>query len=588
MFFCKPSFGAIRIDSVPFALREVEVLSYKVDKLQIQSNQLFLSNNLQFSSAHFSTKNYGLGQLSTFSYRGLSSENTTVLWEGIPIHSSMNGLIDLNLLPTSMTSQVQFSNENNRYGMGGQIAIQNKIPSSNQNQLSFRILSTNLYSGALVYGVSKTKWMMNTSTQVIFGKNNFDFVNTSNERTTLSHNSNWTVNHMTNMYWNFKKNTLQGALFVNSQAKDLPPMASSIYSSQSMQDLNVRLLIKYESARIKNSLSFHSENQSFTDSSIHLFAKHTGWSIKNVTNIQNIRILGFEVQFQQNQHLSWIKSSNYSSMYTLLELQQFVEARREFLDKKMTLHIGAKQYVTNYNVSIPLPFVQLKYQINQLFAAEYKASFNQRNPTLNEWFWNPGGNPNLQPEKGFSNAFSVSLSHQSMMEKWYVKTECFYNQMNQGIVWQPSSIASIWQPVNLKNYQNFGVSLDIEWVRKWNQWSFRNYASGQYLSSTNSDGFTSMYIPKWKVVYQGSVQFKSWEWKIESVFQSLRYTTTDNSALLPAYTIFNTACSYSFPTLQRRLKLTAGMDNVFDQNYQEIQNRPMPLRYFYFQIQIKL
>ena len=62
-------------------------------------NHLNLSDALKNNSA-MHIKEYGLNGLSTLSVRGMSAQHTAIYWNNFNLQSCMNGLIDLNLLPS--------------------------------------------------------------------------------------------------------------------------------------------------------------------------------------------------------------------------------------------------------------------------------------------------------------------------------------------------------------------------------------------------------------------------------------------------------------------------------------------------------
>ncbi len=77
-------------------------------------------------------KSYGPSALATPSFRGSSSSQTAVLWNGFNLQSVMNGQIDLNLLPAVFTDevQVQYGSASAGWGsgaVGGAIHLNNRF-----------------------------------------------------------------------------------------------------------------------------------------------------------------------------------------------------------------------------------------------------------------------------------------------------------------------------------------------------------------------------------------------------------------------------------------------------------------------------
>ena len=119
-----------------YLLKGVEIKSLKSNFTKTNYlNEVYTANALQFQLADLYIKNYGVGQLSTFSVRGLGPENVAILWEGLPINSPMNGLLDLNQVPNSLLQSIQYRADDNRLTSGGSLSIRNT--EMNQNMVAF-------------------------------------------------------------------------------------------------------------------------------------------------------------------------------------------------------------------------------------------------------------------------------------------------------------------------------------------------------------------------------------------------------------------------------------------------------------------
>ena len=119
-----------------YLLKGVEIKSLKANFTKTNYlNEVYTANALQFQLADLYIKNYGVGQLSTFSVRGLGPENVAILWEGLPINSPMNGLLDLNQVPNSLLQSIQYRADDNRLTSGGSLSIRNT--EMNQNMVAF-------------------------------------------------------------------------------------------------------------------------------------------------------------------------------------------------------------------------------------------------------------------------------------------------------------------------------------------------------------------------------------------------------------------------------------------------------------------
>ena len=72
----------------------------KLNDSVINKNEALLTDLLNFNSTLY-FKEYGRGMLSTVSFRGTTSSQTAVIWNGININSQMNGSTDFNTISGS-------------------------------------------------------------------------------------------------------------------------------------------------------------------------------------------------------------------------------------------------------------------------------------------------------------------------------------------------------------------------------------------------------------------------------------------------------------------------------------------------------
>ena len=80
-------------------------------------------------------RSYGPSGLATASLRGTGSNHTAVFWEGINVQSSMNGSLDLTLVPTSFVDEVavQYGGAGSLFGsgtLGGAIHLTSDAPAT--------------------------------------------------------------------------------------------------------------------------------------------------------------------------------------------------------------------------------------------------------------------------------------------------------------------------------------------------------------------------------------------------------------------------------------------------------------------------
>ncbi len=80
-----------------------------------------------------------------------------------------------------------------------------------------------------------------------------------------------------------------------------------------------------------------------------------------------------------------------------------------------------------------------------------------RAPTFNDRFWQPGGNPDLAPERGWTADLGAHLAHGGFA----AELTLFASRLRDQIVWQPAA-AGFYAPENLSRTRTLGVEASAE------------------------------------------------------------------------------------------------------------------------------
>ena len=127
-----------------------------------------------------------------------------------------------------------------------------------------------------------------------------------------------------------------------------------------------------------------------------------------------------------------------------------------------TLTTGLRQdYQTDFQ-SPPTPRINLTKTVNANFDLKLGYGESFRAPTINDRYYNPGGNPNLRPELG---------KRYDLSGEWHDGTErltvgYFYANLLDGINWAPNG--GIWTVGNIDKMATNGFNLS--WESTWNDW----------------------------------------------------------------------------------------------------------------------
>ncbi|HQO87685.1 MAG TPA: TonB-dependent receptor, partial [Bacteroidia bacterium] len=209
-----------------------------------------------------------------------------------------------------------------------------------------------------------------------------------------------------------------------------------------------------------------------------------------------------------------------------------------------------------------------------------------RNPTLNDLYWQPGGNKNLEPESGKTGDIGLCLNEINIAKNFYVKTEItlFNRKMKNQIIWLPEN--GYWSSQNLNRTESKGIETKTNIRYNYQKWFAALNVSTNYIEATNekarfendaSVGKQLIYVPMYSGNGSIAIGFDKLIVKYTIQYSGYRYTTTDNLEYLEPFWLhgFYAACSLTAQKI--KFQLYFKINNLFDENYETIRNRPMPL-----------
>lgn len=231
------------------------------------------------------------------------------------------------------------------------------------------------------------------------------------------------------------------------------------------------------------------------------------------------------------------------------------------------------------------------------------ASRNFRFPTLNDLYFMPGGNPDLKPEKGIS--YDAGVSFATAKDDVYSldgELTWFDSYIDDWIVWIPT-FKGYWTPRNIKQVHAYGIEAKAGgFLQLARDWQLHLNGSFSWTPSINNGdpadwadeaiGKQLVYVPLLSSSVNGSLAYKSWKLTYKWCYYSERFTTSDNDIkskigrVLP-YFMNDIVLEKRFMTKPAELSLKLAVNNLFNEEYESVLNRPMPGRNFEFFIEIR-
>lgn len=560
-----------------------------VADLLSQTSQLFI-------------KNYGPGSLASTAFRGASAVHTAILWNGININSSMNGLLDLSLLPVFMLDDisVQYGGTTALWGSGavaGAIQLNNHTAFNKGLSVSvganFGSFDTYSQFGKVAYFNNKFSSAVRfTNTTSL---NNFDFINTSlkpsvNQK--QQHAAYQQKNIMLENTFRFSDrfNYSLNAWHQQSQ-REIPPVLFQTKFGSTQDDVNTRLVSELKHIRNKAKLmlrnAFLNEQILFYDFMADKYYQNKATS--SINELEHFVKFTKHVEKHAGINYTYQKASSegYINQPVLSRLALFNAWNIHLLNEKLLFNISARKEWMMHKF-IPLTYAfSSSFKVNELLGFKTNSARVYRLPTFNDLFWNPGGNPDLKPEEGFTHEASVLINLKDNISNTSLKhsSTLFSRRMKNWIVWLPEN--AIWLPQNLMDVWSRGIETESELNFSIHPFRFMFRLSTSYVVSTSMkalyDGDNSVdkqliYVPMYSGQGNFRVHYRNMYLHYNISYTGYRYTSSDNAQFLAPFWINNIWYAKSFELKKYKFEISARINNVFNENYQVMLNRPMPLR----------
>lgn len=544
-------------------------------------------------------KSYGNGNLATTSLRGGNASHTALLWNGFNIQNPMLGQTDLSIIPTLL-----FDNVNLEYGggsamwgsgaIGGSIHLQNKTlfnqGFSSKLQLSAGSFGTKKIGTGVV--LSYEKIISNTRIYYNSSNNNYSYKDTSdheNPTKQISHADYVTKGLMQEIsFLILPYQKINVRAWYNKANRNLPSYTSAM-SKQSQEDENLKLSADWNyNKRNLNSIirvAYFKDQINYTDSINNIYNNSkVSTLIAESDNIYTLNNHKFNLGINVTSFNS--ETENYAQIQQLNKIALFAAYQITCLNDKLNYNLSVRKEFTSLT---EIPFTGntgFHYQITKSIAAKINGSRSYRQPSLNDLYWNPGGNPNLKPEDSYEADGSIEYKLQRKKISLIIEGTYFNRHTTNWIIWLPTDNA-YWSPRNIAEVYSRGTETKSELTYSHNNLKVKLSSSTSYVLSTNqkitnendrSKGRQLIYTPRYNGNATLMIAYKGASVLFNQNYTGYRFTSTDNTTWLFPYYLANIKLSYKSSFKNMSLELFGNINNVFNKNYLVVSNRPMPLR----------
>jgi iron complex outermembrane receptor protein len=373
--------------------------------------------------------------------------------------------------------------------------------------------------------------------------------------------------------------------------REIPPLMVSGNGFQEQDDQSARAVIEWNFHR----RSLHYQLRTGISREKIVFRDRT--ALLDEKSIGNILQPSALVAWQANSHFRI--TGEISTLYNSAEVEYYepdvktavqhtLSATMNYMSDKILADVSVRGGIFNSDVLPVTPSMGLLIKNIILPSVRLEAAMMYRNPTLNDLYWRPGGNPDLQAEKGYSLAASLEKAYSVKSLFLRLNTGVFYSEMDRLLTWLPSDNGQ-YTATNLNGLESKGLELSILGRTCFSDLNFTANVKYQYnlsvLTESNdlyADGINKqmVYTPRHLLKAQAGFTFKNFELRYFHGYTGYRYITQDHSRYLEPFATGELLLSWSGQFRNSGVMLFLNCKNCWDEEYQVIAWRAMPGRYF--------
>lgn len=609
----------------------------RIDTVLLRESVVSSVADILARSTSIFIKSYGRGTMATASFRGTSPSHTLVHWNGLKLNSPMLGQVDFSLIPAFMVDEMTLwhgasSTEVASGGLGGGITLVNSPIQRRGHSLhtTHSLGSYATYDGFVRYSYGGQRWSSSTRLQLSRSANDFEYRNLSKVNLdddgsirdeyeiSRNRNSNYRDLHlMQELYYSPSSSQHWSLLaWLTDSDRGVPMLLSdqrleSQHRTQQSEQ-SLRSLLAHSLTMPQLSLRTH---LGYTYTHLLYTYRHSASGVEHLATSANsyvhslvaasqadyqlLRLLSLGASLELSHHSvdSWERITRTG--YPANRLEAMVSLRMRWRPvERASLSARLRRELHGRSLGPLLASAFGDYLLVPRYGLRLKGSigYNYRVPTLNDLYFQPGGNSDLKPERSLSYDLGLEGELRPRHGLWQLRGEAtVYNSyIKDWILWLPT-FKGYWTPLNVRSVHNYGLELKAHSTLRLGDWHLRLDAGWSYNRAVNrgdrigsadrSQGEQLAYTPE----RLASLQLRlSWHRLLLSYkyhYYSERYTTTASRLQLPytrigAYHMSDLALEYSTPTRWGELALKVSIHNLLDEEYVSVLSRPMPRRHY--------
>lgn len=545
-------------------------------------------------------KTYGQGSLATASFRGSAAEHTAVVWKGFNLQNPMYGQVDFSLIPLEFVDQVavQYGGNGALYGSGAvggsiQLLSHNRFGEGLRARAGYQVGSFGLQRWNVGASYSNKHWIIRTRYFQLNADNNFTFKNTFLPDQPMVSQTNASVDLkglLHEQVWRWKGNqelSING--WYQQSNKQIPPSMSVAITNAYQKDDALRLTAEWK--KLHRNMVWMVRSAWFDEQVDYrnplTLLNGLSESTTSITEAEVRWILPRSQQLNLGVNHTWIKAyaDGYRGTFNQHRTALFASYRIAY--KKFTMSASIREEYIPSGLTPLMPAAGLTYKWTDHVSVNMSAAGSYRLPTFNEQFWISAQGSTIQPEIGWNAEAGVSYKKEK--GRWSLQSDMtvFNRQVRNWIVWQPSFID--WAPRNLRAVWTRGLEYKLSSAYRIGKVRLAHTSMANYILSTPESSFLKgdialgkqlIYVPRLTHQHQFFVYYQKWQFGYLHNYVGMRFITTDHSDWLHDYQTATFIAGQQFTIQKIAITLRVQVNNLWNQSYQAVADRPMPGRNF--------
>ena len=590
------------------------LVAKKLDTLVLQSKSTSNLADLLIQHSPVFIKTYGPGGTSTASFRGTTASHTLVLWNGFQLNAPSLGQVDFSTIPVFLADDVSLNwgsgTSTNSGGLGGSVNIDNTHHFGDGFLLDLKQTygSFNTLGSFVTVGNYGKKFSFRVKAYRNSSDNDFEYENLA----TIPHQKMKQRNAdfvdygvMPEASMMLGNNVISVSSWNQWNKRNLPPIMPNVLNinlEEWTKDNFSRNFVSFKTYRATGSLQLKSaafvENQRYflltrnpvtNDSVTFINSENPALILHQIANLDQQLYKSWTLKAKLQWDNEQVRSNNYEGEKRRNVVSAYAAINGKPFDCA-DLTLTARYDWTDGKPMGLFPTATLSYQLPFYKAVSFTIGYshNYRNPSLNDLYWYPGGNPDLLPENGRTVDFALKFGLQQGPFKLDLRSGGYFSNVKNWIQWMPTSYR-FWVPENVSKVFARGMENHIDAAFVKGDWKVT--LSGNYVFTVTTDesekayqqgtnGKQLIYIPRHHANFFLNAQWKTWNMGYTIEVTGRRSTSYNEQEFfaydLPSYVLHHLSLGKQI----KKFRVELRCNNLTNKAYQNVIWRAMPGRSF--------